>query len=154
MGIRSLLNFVCETLVGFKYHILISLAMIAISVFVGWRWRGSVDHGEISRIQAEDHALKERLHLAQDKQGVLTEQIERLKPYTARLESEVAELKAIFAGLAGVIISQLEAISSTSASLASTVSALSEANSALIATLTPLTFSGRLAGAVTKNSSE
>jgi hypothetical protein len=154
MGLINLLDVVAETLVSFKYHILILLAMSAISVFVGWKWRGSVDHGEIGRIKAEDNELKERLHLAQDKQEVLTEQIERLKPYTARLESEVAELKAIFAGLAGVIISQLETISFTSAALAGTVSTLSEANSALKATLTPFTFSGSLADAVTKKSSE
>ncbi len=147
MGLRDLLELGAETLAVFKYHILILLAMIAISVFVGWRWRGSIDDDEISGLTAENNALKARLHLAHDKQGVITEQIERLKPYTAELESEVARLKAIFAGLAGVIVSQLEAISLTSAAVASTVSALSEANSALAVTLTPLTPSGGLADA-------
>jgi hypothetical protein len=83
MGIRSLLDLIAETLAGSKVSYPDLARDYAISVFVGWRWRGSVDHSEISRIQAEDNALKERLHLAQDKQEDLTEQIERLKPYTA-----------------------------------------------------------------------
>ena len=143
MGLRSLLDLVAETLASFQYHILILLAMSATSVFVGWRWRGSVDDGEIGRIKAENSALKEQLHLAHNKQEVIAEQIERLKSYTAELESAVTQLKEIFAGLAGVIVSQLETISFTSAALARTVSTLTEANSALVATLTPLTFSGR-----------
>ncbi len=154
MGLGNLLDLVAETLASFKYHIVILLAMSAISVFVGWRWRGSVDDSEVGRIKAENNALKERLLLAHDKQEVITEQIERLKPNTAELASAVAQLREIFAGLAGVIVSQLETISSTSAALARTVSRLSEANSALVATLTPLTSSGRLADAVTKESSE
>ncbi len=154
MGLRDLLELGAETLAVFKYHILILLAMIAISVFVGWRWRGSIDDDEISGLTAENNALKARLHLAHDKQGVITEQIERLKPYTVELESAVAQLREIFAGLAGIIVSQLETISATSAALARIVSTLSEANSALVAVLTPLTSSGRLADAVTKKSSE
>jgi hypothetical protein len=128
MGLKDLLDF-SQTLVVFKDHILILLALIAIVVFVGWKSRGLVDDGEIRGVKAENNALKEQLNLAHNEQNAITKQSTKLELEVAQLRVEFASMKASL--LPTVTVPQLDKVAVTAAVVSDTVSLLRAATLSL-----------------------
>ena len=119
--------------------------LLLLAGFIGWKIKGWLDDREIRGLKAgENDALRERFNLAHDEQKRLTEEIDQQRANGAKLEREVAELRAELvkatARIPAVAIlhldKQLDKIASTSAVMANTVTVLSTANYELGKTLT------------------
>jgi hypothetical protein len=103
--------------------------------------KGSLDDGEIRGLKAGKDAAETLLKLVQEKEKVVTEQVEISNQRSTKVAAEVAALRRevvqVKALLPQSIVTQVDQVASTSATMLSTTRVLLEANNALRNTLSP-----------------
>jgi hypothetical protein len=69
------------------------IPLLLVAGFVGWKWKGANDDGEIRGLRAEINAAAQRLELAREKYEAVANQVNELREKVAQQDKVIAELK-------------------------------------------------------------
>ena len=110
---------------------------LLIAGFVGWKWKGAIDEGEIRELRAKADAAAERLELAREKYQAVVGELNELRDKVAKLDTKIAKLKK------GAITSdQFDELKFSSTKIKNSLTNLSTSTGSLGEVLRPVDFKG------------
>jgi hypothetical protein len=108
---------------------------LLIAGFIGWKWKGINDDGEIRGLRAQTNAAGERLELARERYEAVVKQVSELR-------AKLVEQDGVIAGLKGVATVRVDRLVATNTEIQGILTGLSTSTSSLGQALSSTSGSG------------
>jgi hypothetical protein len=116
------------------------IPLLVLAAYIGWRFRKTVDDGEIRGYRAQKDAAEGRLELAHDQNARVVAQVEELTATVAEQNAVIAALKSSFsnarAQLDDLMRGRVEQLAQTNTAVTRMITNLSTSTADLGTTLT------------------